>query len=122
MHIKSDAETADSTYNGTFTNGHASSEPVAIVGMSCRLAGGVTNPKQLWELMCQERDCWSKFPTSRFDGETLYHADQERIDRVSIGITLAALTMELTCLCSIIPRAAISLRVIHTNSMLSSST
>ncbi|WP_399944363.1 SDR family NAD(P)-dependent oxidoreductase [Streptomyces sp. BBFR25] len=40
-------------------------EPIAIVGMSCRLPGGVTSPEGLWELLTDETDAISPFPADR---------------------------------------------------------
>ena len=40
-------------------------EPIAIVGMGCRLPGGVTAPEQLWDLLVSETDAVSEFPTDR---------------------------------------------------------
>ncbi|MBB5122498.1 type I polyketide synthase [Streptomyces eurocidicus] len=43
----------------------AKQEPIAIVGMSCRLPGGVRSPEQLWQLLSDGRDGISAFPTDR---------------------------------------------------------
>ncbi|WP_223244952.1 beta-ketoacyl synthase N-terminal-like domain-containing protein, partial [Streptomyces sp. CBMA156] len=40
-------------------------EPIAIVGMSCRYPGGVTDPDRLWELLAAGGDGISSFPTDR---------------------------------------------------------
>ncbi|GAA4022630.1 hypothetical protein GCM10022247_53610 [Allokutzneria multivorans] len=43
----------------------ATSEPIAIVAMSCRLPGGVRGPEDLWELLRQETDAMTSFPADR---------------------------------------------------------
>ncbi len=42
-----------------------SGEPIAIVGMSCRFPGGVDSPDSLWEMVANQRDVMSQFPTDR---------------------------------------------------------
>ena len=48
-------------------------EPIAIVGMACRLPGGVTSPSELWDLLTEKRTGVSEFPTDRgWDIERVY--------------------------------------------------
>ncbi|MEV6821000.1 type I polyketide synthase [Nocardiopsis dassonvillei] len=41
-------------------------EPVAIVGMGCRLPGGITTPADLWDALVQGRDCVTRIPEHRW--------------------------------------------------------
>src|ERR1700759_606653 len=43
----------------------AAPAPLAIVGMSCRLRGGVRQPEELWELLATGGDAISSFPPDR---------------------------------------------------------
>ncbi|WP_062204315.1 type I polyketide synthase [Streptomyces sp. NBRC 109706] len=57
-----------------------SSEPLAIVGMSCRYAGGATTPAELWQLVAEGRDAMAGFPDDRgWDVENLYDPDPDQV-------------------------------------------
>jgi acyl transferase domain-containing protein/acyl carrier protein len=53
-------------------------EPIAIVGMGCRLPGGIASPDDLWELVIGGRSGISDFPTDRgWDLARLYDPDPD---------------------------------------------
>ncbi|MEU9273285.1 type I polyketide synthase, partial [Streptomyces sp. NPDC048251] len=53
-------------------------EPIAIVGMACRLPGGVAGPADLWRLVCEGRDAVSGFPDDRgWELEGLFDPDPD---------------------------------------------
>ncbi|MER5261877.1 SDR family NAD(P)-dependent oxidoreductase [Actinosynnema sp. NPDC002837] len=54
----------------------STNEPIAIVGMSVRLPGGVRTPEDLWELVLDGVDAIGPLPRDRgWDLESLYDAD-----------------------------------------------
>ncbi|MGW0871132.1 type I polyketide synthase [Streptomyces sp. NPDC002740] len=57
-------------------------DPIVIVGMSCRLPGGVASPDDLWELVSAGGDAITPWPTDRgWDAEALFDADPDRPGR-----------------------------------------
>ncbi|WP_148592942.1 type I polyketide synthase, partial [Streptomyces sp. WAC01526] len=63
-------------------------DPVVIVGMSCRLPGGVAGPEDLWRLVAGAEDAISGFPTDRgWDLDALFGNDtgQAGVSRTRSG-------------------------------------
>src|SRR6516225_6296527 len=55
-----------------------SSEPIAIIGMSCRFPGGIDTPAGLWQMVADGRDVMSDFPTDRgWDLAALFDPDPD---------------------------------------------
>ncbi|MFE7130452.1 type I polyketide synthase [Streptomyces sp. NPDC057638] len=54
-------------------------EPLAIVGVACRLPGGVESPEDLWRLVAEGREGVTGFPTDRgWDTARLYDPEGSR--------------------------------------------
>ncbi|WP_328610174.1 SDR family NAD(P)-dependent oxidoreductase [Amycolatopsis sp. NBC_00345] len=54
-------------------------EPIAIVGMGCRYAGGANSPGELWQLLLDGGDAISGFPEGRgWDAASIYDPDPDQ--------------------------------------------
>ncbi len=71
------------TTNGTSHNGQTSSgpkfEPVAIVGMSCRLPGSVSDPEEFYLMCSRARNGWTEIPEERFSKKGYYHPNPDKL-------------------------------------------
>ncbi|MDQ7806829.1 SDR family NAD(P)-dependent oxidoreductase [Amycolatopsis sp. A133] len=75
----------DAVAEATTTVAARPDEPIAIVAMSCRYAGGVASPEDLWRLVSEGADAVSGFPADRgWDLENLYDADPSRLGSVTV--------------------------------------
>ena len=79
------ANTASNDINGVHaTNGETEAislpdvEPIAIVGMSCRLSGDVSSAEELWQLCSRARSGWSTVPKDRWSHEGYYHPNASK--------------------------------------------
>ncbi len=50
--------------------------PVAVIGMSCRLPGGIDSPALLWDALLRGDDLVTEIPAERWDAESLYDPEQ----------------------------------------------
>src|SRR5712692_3056502 len=57
-------------------------EPIAIVGMGCRLPGGVRSPDDLWKLLADGVDAITEVPKERWHLPAMYHPDPSKPGRM----------------------------------------
>jgi acyl transferase domain-containing protein len=53
-------------------------QPIAVVGMSCRLPGGILSLDDFWMLMSRARSGWCEIPDDRFSKDAYWHPDPEK--------------------------------------------
>ena len=50
--------------------------PIAVVGMACRLPGGIDSPHRLWESLLRGDDLVTEIPADRWDADEYYDPEQ----------------------------------------------
>ncbi|TLD16759.1 uncharacterized protein PgNI_02150 [Pyricularia grisea] len=53
-------------------------EPIAIIGMGCRLPGGASTPSKLWDLLEAGRSAQGRLPRDRYNMDAFYHLNGDR--------------------------------------------
>ncbi|KAL3425313.1 polyketide synthase [Phlyctema vagabunda] len=53
-------------------------QPIAIIGMGCRLPGDVSSAEEFWELCSRARSGWSTIPKNRFNHEAFHHPNPDK--------------------------------------------
>ena len=61
----------------------AASEPIAIIGLGCRVPGGGDNPAEFWKLLRNGTDAISEVPRDRWDHDALYDPDPGASGKIS---------------------------------------
>lgn len=74
------------TTNGAEMNNFtsASPEPIAIIGIGCRLPGGANGPVAFWELLKNRVDAISEIPTDRWNIQKFFDPDQRKVGRTYV--------------------------------------
>ena len=57
-------------------------EPLAIVGIGCRLPGGVDSPEALWKLLCSETDATSVVPETRWNADRYHDPNPAKVGKI----------------------------------------
>ncbi|WP_165956513.1 type I polyketide synthase [Kribbella antibiotica] len=58
-------------------------EPIALIGIGCRMPGGVTGPSSLWNLLVKGVDAICPVPADRWDNERYYSPDWRKPGRIN---------------------------------------
>ncbi len=58
-------------------------DPIAIIGMGCRLPGGANTPDEYWELLLNGVDAITEVPPDRWDADANFDPDPEAIGKIA---------------------------------------
>jgi polyketide synthase 5 len=57
---------------GPIRSGVRTQDPIAVIGMACRLPGGIDSPERLWEALLRGDDLVTEIPPDRWDADEYY--------------------------------------------------
>ncbi|MDP4180244.1 MAG: aminotransferase class III-fold pyridoxal phosphate-dependent enzyme [Bacillota bacterium] len=57
-------------------------DPIALIGMACRLPGGANSPDEFWSLLSNGREAVTQIPKDRFDIDLYYDPDKDANDKI----------------------------------------
>nr|WNS47916.1 CapA [Capnodium sp. TTI-000886] len=63
---------------------YQNSEPIAVVGSSCRFPGGASSPSKLWDLLHEPRDVLREFDQDRLNLKAFHHDNGEHHGRTNV--------------------------------------
>ena len=69
--------------DNTLSHPEQATEPIAIIGLSCKFAGDASNAENLWTMLAEGRNAWSEVPETRFNSTGAYHPNNEKLSTVS---------------------------------------
>src|SRR5688572_20453862 len=55
----------------------AKNEPIAVVGMACRIPGGVNTPEEFWQMLHEGSEGIRDIPSERWDVDAYYDPDPD---------------------------------------------
>jgi acyl transferase domain-containing protein/SAM-dependent methyltransferase/acyl carrier protein len=58
-------------------------EPIAVIGMGCRLPGGANDPESLWRMLCDGIDAIREVPADRWDIDEFFDPDPDAPGKMS---------------------------------------
>jgi len=61
----------------------AKTEPIAVIGMGCRLPGGANSPEQYWKRLRDGFDAIAEVPPDRWDADAYYDSDPDQAGKIN---------------------------------------
>lgn len=63
------------------THNHFADEPIAIIGVACRLPKNVNSTEEFWTMLLDKTNCVTDVPLARFDIDEVYDPNQNAIGK-----------------------------------------